>query len=480
MVAPVEPAAHRSWPQKLLIAFNVMVVTACVVAVAGAGWFYYRFGQIERISGLSDILDPPADVEREAGPPQNYLLVGSDSREFVNDEADEDSFGNESDTGAARSDTIILLRVDPAAEKAAMLSFPRDLWVEIAGTGGKQRINTAFSEGPDRLIETIKLNFGIPINHYVQVDFQSFKDVVDAVGGVNLYLASPVRDKVTGLNITDTGCVTLGGDQALAYVRSREYQYQEDGKWRSDPSGDIGRIARQQDFIRRAMREALSRDLLNPARLNRLVSAGINNVAIDESLSIDDILDLGKRFRSLAPEALDQRTLPVVNETIRGSGAQVLLLDDGPEAQAILDIFRGVETTPGTVPDVAPSAVTVRVLNGSGRSGEATSAADGLGVAGFGVAGKGDGTFGTQRTTILYGPGQEAKASLVERYLVAGADVRQGDVEGVDVLVLTGLDYTGVLAAPRPADAAPPTTAPTTTVPGGVDDFVDGYLDNQC
>src|SRR5829696_4160989 len=140
MVAPVEPATRRSWPQRFLIVFNGALVAACVVGVVAAGWFSYRFGQIERITGLNSFLDSLPQLGRDTvGPPQNYLLVGSDSREFVDDEEDQASFGNTSDVGAPKSDTIILLRVDPAAEKAAMLSFPRDLWVEIAGTGQHNR-----------------------------------------------------------------------------------------------------------------------------------------------------------------------------------------------------------------------------------------------------------------------------------------------------------------------------------------------------
>ena len=114
-----------------------------------------------------------------------------------------------------------------------MVSFPRDLWIPIAPDGHEQRINTAFTNGPEALIQTIKLNFQIPINHYMQVDFKGFQGLVDAVGGIELYLPGPVRDKVTGLNITDTGCVLFHGDQALSYVRSRHFQYQENGRWRS-------------------------------------------------------------------------------------------------------------------------------------------------------------------------------------------------------------------------------------------------------
>jgi polyisoprenyl-teichoic acid--peptidoglycan teichoic acid transferase len=249
------PAARlrRSWPQRFLITFNCLLIAMCVMAASALGYSYYRFGNIPRVA-LGDILadEPP-------GRPQNYLLVGSDSRAFVQGEEDENSFGDESDSGGQRADTIILVRIDPRTETADMTSFPRDLWVTIAGTGGRQ----------DR-INTIEMNFDIPIHHYAQVDFKGFRELVDAVGGVDVYLDAPVRDRdasgsnVSGLDIDRTGCVTLDGDQALAYVRSRHYEEFVDGRWRPDVTGDIGRITRQQSFVATAVRQALEKGLLNP------------------------------------------------------------------------------------------------------------------------------------------------------------------------------------------------------------------------
>ncbi|MEA3020970.1 MAG: hypothetical protein QOI47_2494, partial [Actinomycetota bacterium] len=337
----------------------------------------------------------------------------------------------------------------------------------IAPDGHHQRINTAFENGPEALIQTIKLNFNVPINHYLQVNFKSFQGLVDAVGGVQIYLAGPVRDKVTGLNITDTGCVLFHGDQALAYVRSRHFEYQENGKWHSDPRGDLGRIERQQDFIRRALSKALSRGLTNPSRLNRLVNVGLDNVKVDNSLSARDIINLGKQFKSLAPDTLAQFQLPVLG-AMRGAASVVVMADkDKARVDEIMNVFRGVPAAPSTPVD--PSAVKVQVLNGSGRPGEAGEATTALQTAGFGTGSPGDGRHGA-RTTILYGSGQEAKARLLERYLRAGATVQlDSGLQGVDVRLVTGTDFTGILATPRPPAAGSSTTlaptATTTTVP---------------
>ena len=457
--SPAAPKLRRTWPQRLLISFNLLLIMGCIAGASGIGYFYYQFGQLPRITFDEGIITPDAPP----GEPQNFLLVGSDTRAFVDNEDEASSFGDAGDTGGQRSDTIILVRIDPRNKRAAMVSFPRDLWIPIAPDGHNQRINTAFQNGPAQLIETIKLNYNVPIHHYMQVDFAGFQGLVDAVGGVELYLAGPVRDRVSGLNITDTGCVLFHGDQALSYVRSRHFQYQENGEWRSDGRGDLGRIERQQDFIRRALRKALSSGFTNPGRLNRLVNVGIDNIAVDSNLSAKDIVTLGKQFKSLAPDTLSQFALPVVNAR-RGEASVVVVPEaDQARVEEIMQVFRGVEPEPSAPVD--PTAVKVQVLNGSGRRGEASAASEALQLAGFQLGAPGDGST-TSRTTILYGPGQQAKAALLERYLEAGASLQEDpDMQGFDVRLLTGEDYTGVLTEPRTADATPTSTTPPATTP---------------
>ena len=459
---------RRTWPQRLLITFNCLLIVTCLVGAGSLGYFYQRFGQLPRVDFAAGVLG-----EEDPGDPMNFLLVGSDTRAFTEgDDQATDSFGGTGSVPGQRSDTIILIRIDPRAEKAAMISFPRDLFVDIAGEGHRGKINTAFQNGPELLIRTITENFKIPVHHYVQVDFAGFKGLVDAVDGVEVYLPAPVRDwkptpppgfNPSGLNITDPGCISLSGDQALSYVRSRYFQELIDGKWKADPTSDLGRITRQQDFIRRAMREAISKDLLNPAKVNELVAVGIDNVAVDRDLDARDLVSLGKRFRSLTPESLQQFTLPVVADRV--NGASVLFLEEGRESEAILDIFRGIP--PVGPEDVAPSAVTVRVLNGTGVTGQAGDGRVGLSAAGFTVAAVGDGARGTEVTTIRYGAGQGAKAALLARYFEPEVQVVEDpSLAGVDAVIVTGATYTGVLSTPRPADQAPAVAeAATTTAP---------------
>lgn len=465
MAAPV-PAARlrRTWPQRVLIAANVALIVGCLTGAGTLGWFYYQFGRLPRLEIAGGVLAE----ERPPGEPQNFLLVGSDTRDFVDTPEDQRSFGNVQQTGGARADTLMLVRIDPAAKTVAMVSFPRDLYVTIAGTTSRNRINTAYENGPAQLIQTITQNFNVPIHHYAQVDFRGFKGLVDAVGGVTVYLPNPVRDmdrtvrparNQTGLDIRQTGCVKLNGTQALAYVRSRHFEYFENGKWQADLTGDFGRIKRQQDFVIVALREALSKDLLNPARANRLATVGIENAQISESLGLRDILDLGRSFRTLDPSVIQQHRLPV--EGFRGpeGAAYVRIVPaEKAEAERVLDIFRGVVAPPAA--ELMATSVNVQVLNGSGITGLAGDTSAQLQAQQFSVASPGTSRTPYERTTIRFGPGQEAKARLLQRYLKADAVLESVPSQNTDTILVLGRDFAGVLAEPRPVDAAP---APTTT-----------------
>ena len=449
---------RRTWPQRLLIGFNVFLVGVCLVTAGGIFYTFNRFGDLPRVE-LAHVLSPePAKEAIDKA--QNFLLVGSDSRASIDpDDPNIGAFGSEAEVGGQRSDTIMVLRIDPASERAAILSFPRDLWVSVAGTGGKQRINTAFSRGPDVLVATLQQNFGIPIQHFVEVDFAGFKGLVDAVGGVPVYFENPARDKNTGLNIPVSGCVNLNGDQALAYARSRHYEFKVGNKWRTDGTGDLGRISRQQDFIRRSLKKAVAKGIRNPIVLNNLIDVGISNVTVDSSLSARDLIRLGNRFRSLDPSKIDMYTVPITPTSI--NGAAVLLLQE-EAAQPVLDIFRGVDTPTGgdgtTAPlvTVEPSTVRVEVLNGAGVRGLAAQTEQALTALSFQVTGKGDADSSQYDHTIIrYAKGQEAAARTLASVIESGAELQPVSSAGSgDVQIILGHDFTAVRATPA-------TTAPT-------------------
>lgn len=459
-VRPDGPRLRRTWPQRLLITFNVFAI---FVALSGAGAIVYAkrtAGQIHRITDIGKELQP-AD-ELPPGEPQNFLIVGVDSDEGL---AIDDPVRSGRDKGpdaayGLRSDTIMVVRIDPAKTEVRMLSFPRDLLVKIPGEG-RARINAAVSYGeggPGLLIQTIKANFDIDINHYVQVDFAGFKSLVRQIGGVPVWFSTPVRDKHSGLLVENAGCTTLDENGSLAYARSRYFQYQdENGRWRSDGASDYGRISRQQDFIRRVIHRAVDQGARNVAKLVSMIGIGVQNITLDEFTKPADLITLGKAFRSFDPDRLKTYSLPV--EEVRRGGADVLELIDG-EAEPILALFRGTGAE-GVGAEVEPQNVTVRVINGTGTANQAAEATDGFAAAGFQVASP-NSQADVWRTEVRYRPGEEAQALLVARYL--GADpTLVPDPDVTEITVVTGPDFLAVRDSPRPATEITTTTSSTTT-----------------
>ncbi|HVF31741.1 MAG TPA: LCP family protein [Acidimicrobiales bacterium] len=453
---------ERRWPRRLLIAANIVVALCVVTTAAGYGYVRWKFGQIATFDDLGDVLRRGGGDDVPPGEPMNVLVVGSDTREGV-EAAGTDNFGGTRAVQGQRSDTIILLRVDPKNERAAMLSIPRDLFVPIAGTGRSNRINTAFEAGEDRLIQTVAEALGVPIDHYVQVDFNGFRGIVGAVGGVQIYSDARARDTVTGLDIPNPGCITLDGDQALAYVRSRQYQYFENGKWRTDPTGDLGRIQRQQDFVRRVLKKAneKARGLNFPA-ISRLVDTGVKNVQIDKGFGPGEIAQLANRFKSLDPDAVQMLTIPTVPANV--GGASVLRMKQ-PEAQQVIDTFLAkapAAAAPADVPAIPPGNIRMRVLNGSGAEGQAREVGGDLSGLGFNVAGLGQAdSFRYTDSVITYATGQLDKAKVVQSRIQGPSQLEEDPtLRSIDVVLITGGSFGGVAGAASATTAPPPTTAP--------------------
>jgi len=465
MVAPLTSARlRRTWPQRLLIIFNLLCIVAALGAAVTIGYLNKSVSDIPRIR-LGDALRSTKGTA--AGKPQNYLIVGVDSAAGLAP-GDPVRIGR---PGGLRSDTIMVLRVDPESTTAQLVSFPRDLWVDIAGKGSKNRINTAIEtsdpeEGPKRLIRTIEKDFQVPINHYLQIDFAGFQKIVRTVGGVPIYFDKPARDKHSRLYVPDAGCVTLDENSALAYARSRYYQVFENGRWHEDPSYDLGRISRQQDFIKRVIKQAIAKGVRNPTKLRSMLDVGVNSVASDTSLSIGDLTDLGLRFRGFNPDNLKTFSLPVV-PAYHGAA---FAADLQPEAAApILRIFQGVGPT-----RLAPATVKVKVFNGSQRANQASVVSRALGEAGFQVESPDDAAVRPAKTLVRYAHGRQDAAQLVARYVGVPVQFEEAS-EVTDVELVTAADFTAILRNPKPASAVPrpstsvmtASTTTSTTTTGG-------------
>ena len=439
---------QRARRRRTIIGFTFF--TAACVFLTGTSYVYlqHQLGQIQRVTLPNLVEDQPGEV-------MNVLLVGSDSRDGSEGTGLQAPAGEEEIAGQ-RSDTMMVLHIDPRQEQAAILSIPRDIVVPIAGTDRIDRVNVAFSlGGAEGLIATVQQSLGITINHYVEVDFVGFKDIVDTVGGLEIYLPHWVRDSGSGLDLGKVGCVSVNGSQALSFVRSRHYEELIDGKWVLDPTGDFGRISRQQDFIRRMMKKALSTGITNPIQLNRLIGIGIKDVKIDQTLSTKDITLLARRFSNLDPDNVLLYTLPAVPAFIGGKSAMQLMES---EAEPFIEFMNGnvsavqpvVTTPPGATPTngapvtVAPGDIEVRVLNGIGTAGAAGIASTALKSAGYTISGTGDSPR-TARTTIRHPAAALAKAQTLQAALTSGAELSaDADLTDGGVVLVLGADYDGL------------------------------------
>ncbi len=431
------------------------VATAGVVAVN-----HYIDARVAELAKL--------DVTTAAAPKggANFLIVGSDTRAFVEDPEDVAAFGTETDTGPARSDTLMVLHSE--GRRSFVVSFPRDLWVDIPGRG-KGKINAAFNDGPQKVIDTFVANYSIDIHHYVEVDFATFEGIVDAIGAVPVWFPAPARDGLTGLSIPTGGCQLLDGPNALAYVRARHLELLDarTGKWQlADPVPDIGRIARQQDFVRRLGQLAVQRSLDNPRLAPQVVDRVLPNLRVDSSFDRRALNDFVRAFLGLGGSGLGSSLEFVTLPWTPGRAAgQDVLFPEQPAAGEVLGHLRSFEHHEAVVTTTAPPRkrdIAVRVLNGSGVSGAAATADAALSKRGFGSAGIGDDPRRSVAVTELrYPPAAEAKAHVVARSVPGAQLVADGSITGADVVLVLGRNFTGIGSA----TTAPPSSAPTTGAP---------------
>lgn len=320
--APGKKGPRRPKGRRLLRIVAIALPLLLLFALLG-GYLYAKsvYDDIEKI--------PLADVLSDGGDGTNYLIVGSDSRE-VEDliEAGLDPAGF-ADGGGQRSDTMLLLRfVDGEAK---MMSIPRDLYVPIAETGGSQKINAAYNGGPRRLVLTVQESLGIPVDHYLEVDFVSFAKLVDSLGGITIDFPNPAFDRSSGLDVQQAGPVELTGPQALAFVRSRHYVEVVGGEEQPDARGDLGRVVRQQQFLRAVFSELGG--VKNPFTLARAAGSAAGGLRIDDTLTLWGAIQFAWRLRSLDPTPVELPTRLGSNEA-----GSVLFLE--PDAEGTLGQFR--------------------------------------------------------------------------------------------------------------------------------------------
>ncbi|MFE3516891.1 LCP family protein [Streptomyces sp. NPDC059166] len=296
---------RRHW-----LRWTALGVSFLVLVAAGVGWWLYRKldGNITTDTGAAAELkayekERPRPIARDA---QNILLIGSDTRS-----GDNSAYGRD-DGGSQRSDTTILLHLAADRHSATAVSIPRDLMTQIPSchtADGKAtqarfaQFNWAFELGGTACtIRTVEKMTGIRVDHHMVIDFSGFKDMVDAVDGVEVCLKEPVDDKDAHLKLP-AGRQELNGEQALGYVRAR--------KSIGDGS-DTERMDRQQKFLGALVNKMQSNGvLLNPTRLYPVLDAATKSLTTDPGLdSLRDLYDLVRGMRNVPTEKVQFLTVP--------------------------------------------------------------------------------------------------------------------------------------------------------------------------
>ena len=306
---------------------NWLVAVAIVVLLGAAGFMGVAralddsLADVRREVSLTSVLAEPNDQF------VNFLVVGSDSRAGA-DPSDPDfaNVGGEGDVQGRRSDTLIVVNVEKSTGIISLMSVPRDLWVTIGDSENTERINVAYREGAAVVVRTINRALGIPIHHYLEIDFQGFKQLVDAVGGVTVCVEYPTRDRNTGLYIRP-GCKNLDGVDSLAYARSRFFEEKVDGQWRMDGTSDIGRGKRQRLFTALLMQTAVNRTLSDPFRAGAVMRGATSTLLVDERL---DVVEFAQLMRPAAAGQLRRFSLDTFGDTVRGNSVLRIAESAGP------------------------------------------------------------------------------------------------------------------------------------------------------
>jgi len=273
---------------------------------------------------------PVAPIADTAG--TNWLLVGSDSREGLTLE-EQQELRTGQDDGAQRTDTIMLIHIGTSG--TTLVSLPRDSYVYIPehlnedGTTQPQyrnKLNAAYSQGGASLLTTtVEFNTGLKIDHYMEIGFKGIRDLTDAVGGVDICVPQDYKDEKSNLDVK-AGCQELDGATALAYVRMRY----------ADPKGDIGRIERQQQYLGAVIKK-VSRvtTLLNPIAMYRVSKAGTDSVILGDSEGIKDVARLAIAMRAISSGNGKIATVPISNPDANTPAGSSVLWDK----EAALEFF---------------------------------------------------------------------------------------------------------------------------------------------
>ncbi len=427
------------------------MATLALVIAATSAYAYVTYNQAAGdIGRIEDV--PGGGVQHDFGPCAdnvcNYLILGSDSRKGLSAQ-EQVQFGTDQAIGGSnRSDVIMLVHTDPRLQKAIVLSFPRDLWVNIPGRG-QDKINAAFEGGLEHggaqlVAKTVEQLSGLRINHVLFVDLAGFQGIVQTLGGVTMCipanLADPstgrVQDPLTGLDVAP-GCQHLDAYQALAYVRTRHLP--------CDLIPDFSRIGRQQQFLRAVLNRILTPSEI--AKAPSLIRPIAHNLVADRSLDLADIIYLVKQLEGISTGAVEFRAVPGTP----GMAGSLSVVYVDPTANQIFARIRSGKPL-GTLGEqltsthVSEANITVPVVDHD--SGDKAGAVEQiLADSGFDITpGVVDyATFGASipGSVIAYRPGHGSEAQVVAQYFpnLEVVEAPKGALRGSPVAVVIAAGY---------------------------------------
>lgn len=426
-----------------------VVTTISVVVLASAGIGHAvvtSLGEgIARVDPFKDMKNRPA-----AGHGMNVLLVGTDGRDKITEEERQ-----KYRLGGAPchcTDTMMIVHIAADRDRATIVSLPRDSYAEVPAhtdqtTGAEHgshpiKLNAAYAEGgPQLTVRTVENMTHVKVDHYLEVDFASFMQTVDVLGGVNICTAQPLKDSYTGLDLT-AGTHTLNGGQALQYVRSRHV----------DGASDLGRMQRQQRFLAALIERATSSGvLLNPMKFRDVTRAVLGSVRADQGFGTDELLDLGRAMRNFSPSSSEFTTVPIGQMAYAVKGIGSTLKWDENKATALFQSLR--DDKPLAAPhqaapaktvrvEVAPQQIQVQVENGTPTDGLGKRMDSALAATGFHTTGRPvnaqDRT--TQHSVIVYDPRWDRSAKSLAAAL-PGSELREVKGRGPLLKVIAGSDF---------------------------------------
>ena len=452
----IDPTSARrpsNWRRAVLALSLSFALLLAVGAVGGVLIYRHLSSNITVDNSANDLLGRTPTASGSASPtstpagtfaPMNILVMGSDTRQG------QGGIGGSSAISGARSDVTMLVHLNATRKNAIVMSIPRDTWVTIPSckqpdgqlsSVHQDKFNSAFSIGGAACtIKTFKELTGIPIDHFIVIDFSGFERVINALGGVSICLKQPIDDPVenhqgSGLKLS-AGTHLLMGAQALEFARVRHNV--------SDGS-DTSRILRQHAFLGALVKKVDDTSLLtSPFQLYKVLDATTASITADPGLaSLGALKDLAEGLKNLKPKAVTFLTDPWHN---RGDGANVVITQT--LAQPVYDAINNdtpwpppTVTVPGPPLQTPPDQITVRVFNATGTPGEATKVAAALKALGFNVAGVATAPSVLSTTVVHYSPSRNESGRTLTASVVGATSVSDSTL-GTTLDLYVGTDYT--------------------------------------